>query len=88
MVTITNNSSGGQPVSLKDLRELRAICNKHGFLFFLNADRFTKNTWFIKIRSPGQQERRLKDIVRDIFDLADVRRSCRDTDRSSDRSRW
>ncbi len=87
MVTITNNSSGGQPVSLEDLRELGAICNKHGFLLFLNADRLTKNAWFIKTRSPGQQERQLKDIVRDIFDLADVRRSRRDADRSSDRSR-
>ena len=71
MVTITNNSGCGQPVSLQNLKDVRRVCDKYGLPLFLDACRFAENAWFIKMREPGQQERPIKTIVRDIFDLAD-----------------
>jgi tyrosine phenol-lyase len=71
MVTITNNSGGGQPVSLGNLREVRRICTAHGIPLFLDAARFAENAYLIKVREPGQKDRLVRDIVRDIFDLAD-----------------
>lgn len=71
MCTITNNSGGGQPVSLGNLRAIRAVCDRHGIPFFLDACRFAENAWFIKQREPGQRDRPIRDIVRECFDLAD-----------------
>jgi tryptophanase len=71
MVTVTNNSGGGQPVSMENLRAVRAVCDKYGIPMFLDACRFAENAYFIKLREPGQQDRTVREIVRDMFDLAD-----------------
>jgi len=70
-VTITNNSGGGQPVSLENLRAVGAVCERFGKPLFLDGCRFAENAWFIKAREPGQADRSVIDIVREIGSLAD-----------------
>jgi tryptophanase len=70
-ITITNNSGGGQPVSLRNIRAVRAVCDRYGIPLFLDACRFAENAWFIKTREEGQSGRSIPDIVREMASLAD-----------------
>jgi tryptophanase len=71
MLTVTNNAGGGQPVSLANIRAVAALAKAHGKPFIIDGCRFAENAWFIKMREEGQRERRVVDIVRDMFADAD-----------------
>jgi len=71
MMTITNNTGGGQPASLENLKGCSRILRSHGIPFLLDACRFAENAYMIKLREPGQADRAVGDIAREIFRLAD-----------------
>jgi tryptophanase len=71
MLTVTNNAGGGQPVSLENINATAAIAHQYGKPFIIDGCRFAENAWFIKMREPGQADRSVTDIVRDMFANAD-----------------
>ena len=71
MVTVTNNTGGGQPVSLENLRGVRKLCDRFGKPFFLDACRFAENAYFVKMREEGHADRTPKAIAQEMFSLAD-----------------
>jgi tryptophanase len=71
MITVTNNSGGGQPVSLANIRGARAICDRYDKPLFLDACRFAENAWFIKQREEGQADRTPREIALEMFSMAD-----------------
>jgi tryptophanase len=71
VLTVTNNSGGGQPASLANAKAASAICRRAGIPFYLDACRFAENAYFIKQREEGQGERSVEAIAREVFGLAD-----------------
>jgi tryptophanase len=71
IITITNNSGGGQPVSMQNIKAVKNICVKHNIPLFIDACRFAENAWFIKQREEGYKEESVEEIAQEIFSYAD-----------------
>jgi tryptophanase len=71
IVTITNNTAGGQPVSMENIKGVRNLADKYGIKFFLDSARFAENSWFIKTREKGYSDKSIREIALEMFSYAD-----------------
>ena len=71
MLTITNNSGGGQPVSMQNIREVKEVCKKYDLPLFIDACRFAENAYFIKMREKGYANKQILEICQEMFSYAD-----------------
>ncbi len=71
MLTVTNNSGGGQPVSMENIRQVSAVCRKHKIPLYFDACRFAENSYFIKLREKGFESKSPKQIAREMFGYGD-----------------
>lgn len=71
LLTITNNSGGGQPVSMENIRKTRELCNRFNIPLFFDACRFAENAYFIKLREEGYKDKSIKEIVKEMFSYVD-----------------
>ncbi len=72
VLTLTNNTAGGQPVSMRNVRDVSALCRKYGILLQIDGARFAENAYFIKTRETGYADKSIKEIVKEMLSYADI----------------
>ena len=72
IMTVTNNSAGGQPVSMANMKELKRVADKYGKRIVMDSARFAENAMFIKMREAGYENKSVKEIIKEMYDMADV----------------